>query len=145
MKIQDYSRALLHSVCLLGFSLSLACQPPAKSRQTNAAQESLLKSKVDSRLLMAMRESRTGKIENTVPVTLPKDSIGTVRVELRAKVSDSLLRFLRDSGASGVKAFQQLDVLQCGLPLSVIGKVASRKDVHYISPAPEMQLDVEPR
>jgi hypothetical protein len=145
MKMQNFSCTLFPFSCLLCLSLSVACQTPAKNRKSSVKLDSSYTNKIDSRLLTAVRESKTGKIENTVPVTLPEDSTGTIRVELKAKVSDSLLKFLRLCGASNIKAFNQLDVMQCGLPLSAIEKVALRNEVDFIRPAPVMQLDIEPR
>jgi hypothetical protein len=144
MNIQIFYPRFLQVLCLLCISLTLACQTPAKNEKSPVRQDSILLNKVDSRLLAAVRESKTGKIENSVPVILPEDSTGTIRVELKAKVTDSLIRFLRSCGASGVNAFNQFEVLQCGLPLNAIEKVAVRKDVYFIRPAPVMQLNNEP-
>ena len=144
MNIQALYGTVLQIFCIFCLSLNIACQAPAKSRNSSTTRDSVLAGKVDSRLLMAIRENKTGRIENSVPVTLPEDSTGTVRVELKAKVTDSLIRFLRSCGATNVNGFNQFDVLQCGLPLTSIEKVALRKDVAFIRPAPVMQLNNEP-
>ena len=125
--------------------MPIACQTAVKNTKSEAETDTLLRLKVDSQLLNIIRERKTGKIENASPALLQEDSTGTVRLEIKAKVSEKLMEFLRASGASGLRYFNQFDMLQCGLPLASIEKTAMRKDVDFVRPAPMMQLDREPK
>ncbi len=101
--------------------------------------------KIDSQLLYADLMRRGVPIADGVPtqrVDLDRDAQGRVLVDIRADVTDELLRQIQSLGGNVINSFPQYHALRAGIPLAGIEDLAARADVKFVEPAARAMTDV---
>jgi subtilisin-like proprotein convertase family protein len=151
------SRALLTSAaCLLavvGLATPAVAAPSPEDQQISAAQnaanqiaalqaikknQTAAESKVDTQLVLQQRLARNRVVANSVPLLdngVKATSEGKVAVDIRATVSDGLLKDLAAKGASVKDVSERYGTVRAEVPLSAVNTIAARKDVKRVEEA----------
>ena len=66
---------------------------------------------------------------------LTEDQQGRVLVDLKAEVTETLLREIRSLGGAVINSFPQFQSIRAAVPLAGIETVAARTDVRFVKPA----------
>jgi subtilisin-like proprotein convertase family protein len=140
-------------LAVVGLASPAAAAPPPEDQQISAeknaanqiaALQSIKKSqtaaesKVDSQLVVAQRMSRSRATSSAVPLldngvkTTPS---GKVLVDIRATVSDGLLKDLAKAGAGVQSVSERYGTVRAEVPLSAVTTIAARKDVKRVEEA----------
>lgn len=151
------SQALLTSAaCLLavvGLASPAAAAPPREDQQISAEKraanqiaalqdlkksQSAAEAKVDTQLVLQQRMNTNRMASNTVPLLangVETTSAGKVMVDIRATVSDELLKALAAKGGSVKSVSTRYGTIRAELPLSAVTSVAARADVKRVEEA----------
>jgi hypothetical protein len=96
--------------------------------------------KIDSQLLYAIYQIR-GEAQKkgtpTTPIKLSKDEQGRVFVDVRAQVTDKLVRAITKLGGVVSSRSERYHSILAYVPLGKIEALAESKDVKFIGPAAE--------
>lgn len=109
--------------------------------QAEKATRTPAQQKMDSRLLYTLKDQRGEIARKNLPrlrnnVAVAKD--GTVLVDIRASVSDELLRQIHDLGGSVIHHHRAFDAIRAYLPLNALEIFAADTAVRAIRPADQM-------
>ncbi len=102
--------------------------------------------KIDSQLLYADKMSRGLPVAAGVPVQrvdLPKDGEGRVLVDVKAQVTEGLLGEIGALGGRVINSFPQYGAIRASVPLPAVERLASHRDVRFVSPAARPRLNSE--
>ena len=101
-----------------------------------------VEAKIDSNLLGGMQavmqqatglsQTQPGYVQNFVKNKVAADS--TVKVTIRAKVTNSLLAALTTANAREIKSFVKYNTITARLPITGLPTIAARSDVQFIEP-----------
>lgn len=93
--------------------------------------------KLDSQLLYALYERRGERVRRGTPKSdVEVDARGRVFVDIRARVSKSLLARVRRLGGEVVSSSEPYDSILARFPLERLETLAAREDVRFVGPAP---------
>lgn len=70
----------------------------------------------------------------TQRVNLDRDNQGRILVDIKAEVTQSLLKGIADLGGAVINSYPEYRAIQAGVPLSEIENLAARKEVAFIRP-----------
>ncbi len=151
------SRALLTSAtCLLavvGLASPAAAAPPREDTQISAEKnaanqiaalqdlkksQSAAEAKVDSKLVLQQKLKTNRMATSSVPLLdngVEQTSAGKVLVDIRATVSDDLLKALAAKGAAVKSVSTRYGSVRAELPLTAVSAVAARADVRMVEEA----------
>ena len=100
--------------------------------------------KMASQLLDALTEKQTGSVNSNAPdVKAPQLTAAGpgVVVDIKAKVSDELLKSIRSLGGTVYRAYPKFNAVRASVPLESMDKLAARPDVQQISPAAKVKTN----
>ena len=147
---------LTSATCLLavvGLASPAAAAPPREDTQVSAEKnaanqiaalqdikksQSPAEAKVDSKLLLQQRLKTNRMASNAVPLLssgAKTTAAGTVLVDIRATVSDSLLKDLAAKGAKVKTVSTRYGSIRAEVPLTAVTAVAARSDVRLVEEA----------
>jgi len=109
----------------------IAALEAEKSRWTPTQQ------KIGSQLLCAGKMQRGEPVAEGVPtlrLNLDRDGQGRVLVDIKAEVTQTLLKNIADLGGSVINSYPEYHAIQAGVPLSEIENLAAQKEVAFIRP-----------
>jgi Subtilase family len=143
-------------LCEVGmFSLSAAMLAQPASAQQSATQlsekamrqiqlmqqekesRSPVQQKIDSQMLYEMKK-RSGRMPKGMPALqtgIKPDQSGKVSVDIKAKVTDELLRQIKSAGGEVVYSSEEGGSIRAKLPMTQMEILAGNKDVNFIGPA----------
>ena len=96
-----------------------------------------IQQKIDSQLLYADKMQRGEPLAEGVPtqrVNLDRDNQGRILVDIKAEVTQSLLKSIADLGGTVINSYPEYHAIQAGVPLSEIENLAGQKEVAFIKP-----------
>ena len=107
---------------------------PTAANQPQAIRkpQSTAETKIESRLLAAIVQEKTGETVAPRPPQLDVDESGRVLVDIRANVSDDLTSAITEAGGLVVSQFPQFEAIRARLGFAAILKIAERPDVKAI-------------
>jgi subtilisin-like proprotein convertase family protein len=151
------SRVLLTSAAVLlavvGLASPAAAAPPREDQQISAEKnaanqiaalqdikksQTAAEAKVDTQLVLQQRMNKSQAATSSVPLLdngVQTTSAGKVLVDIRATVSDGLLKALAAKGASVKTVSKRYGSIRAEVPLSVVNTIASRADVKRVEEA----------
>ena len=106
--------------------------------ETEKAKRTPVQGKIDTQLLYADKMSRGVPIAEGVPtqrVDLDKDDAGRVLVDIKADVTDALLRYIETLGGKVINDFPQYQAIRASIPLTNIELLAGRTEITFLGPA----------
>ena len=99
--------------------------------------------KISSDLLLNMRAERGRSIRNAVPelrTSVQVDENETTLVDIKANVTQDLLRKIKEVGGTVVNSFPQHQAIRARIPIQRLESIAESPDVRSIRSADEYQL-----
>jgi Subtilase family len=93
--------------------------------------------KIDSQMLYEMKK-RSGRMPKGMPALqtgIKPDQSGKVSVDIKAKVTDELLRQIESAGGEVVYSSEEGGSIRARLPMTQMETLAGNKDVNFIGPA----------
>jgi hypothetical protein len=93
--------------------------------------------KIDSQLLYADKMRRGEPIAegvSTQRLNLDRDNQGRILVDIKAEVTQSLLKSIADLGGNLINSYPEYRAIQAAIPLSEIENLAAQKKVAFIQP-----------
>lgn len=125
--------ALLCALCVTTTTTTAAARSSGgdeKESRTRAQQ------KLDSQLLYALYERRGERGRRGTPKSdVEVDARGRVFVDIRARVSKSLLARVRRLGGEVVSSSERYNSILVRFPLERLETLAAREDVRFVGPA----------
>ena len=92
--------------------------------------------KIDSQLLSALRQHSQNTTATDAPISAVKiDPDGHTTVDIKATVSDALLKKIKDVGGNVISSFPQYHAIRASIPVDRLMEIASMPDVSFIRPA----------
>ena len=94
--------------------------------------------KIDSRLLQAVKENRGEKMAAGVdlePANVDADAFGTLKVDLKADITDAFLSKITSLGGSIIYASVPYHTVRATVNLKAVEKIAAYPEVKFIEPA----------
>ncbi|HKP72549.1 MAG TPA: S8 family serine peptidase, partial [Pyrinomonadaceae bacterium] len=94
--------------------------------------------KIDSQLLYATKQKKGIPVSDavtTLDLNVEVDDSGRTLVDIRAKVTKSVLNLIKQSGGTVVSYFKQYDSIRADLPLEALESIAAQPEVRFIRPA----------
>jgi hypothetical protein len=97
-----------------------------------------IQKKMDSQLIYAAKMEKGEPVANGVPtlkIELDRDASDRVLVDIKAEVSDELLKAITTGGGQVVNSFKEYSAIRAKIRLAQAEELAGRQDVTYIEPA----------
>jgi hypothetical protein len=130
---------LFRGLCLAALCVAGAYSIVADAAQTphnEKASRTPAQRKLDSQLLYALYERRGESRRRGTPRSdVEVDGRGRVLVDIRARVSKSLLARVRRLGGEIVSTSERYNTIIARFPLTRLETLAARSDVRFIGPA----------
>jgi hypothetical protein len=147
-------RIKLNILIVLILSIATINKIAAQTRSKTARQLELLnkekksrnavEQKIDSRLLQAIREKQGKKMAQGTelePVNVNVDTKGNLEVDIKADVTDALLKKIVETGGRIIFPSKQYHTIRASINLLMAERIASFKEVKFIAPGSMPQLN----
>lgn len=140
-------------LAVVGLASPAAAAPPREDQQISAEKnaanqiaalqnikksQSAAEAKVDTQLVVQQRMNKSRASTSSVPLLdngVETSSAGKVTVDIRATVSDGLLKDLAANGAGVKSVSERYGTVRAEVPLSAVNTIAARKDVSRVEEA----------